>query len=218
MATISCKDFPDYLEPWMEGNRHPDALAHVRDCPRCRSLAEDLKMIQATAQEWGRAENEPPAHLWNSLRVQLVQEGLIHEPANRRGWLTGWFPAVPRPVLAGAYLAALIAVAFALSGPVNQHINRARWLEGAQNSMTPIRAQFASAETNTTPPSVPDSNPTVTASLHKNMAIVDNYIALCEKSVNEEPENELARDYLFDAYHQKADLLAQMSERGGYGR
>jgi hypothetical protein len=101
---------------------------------------------------------------------------------------------------------------------VNQRINRARWLEGTQNSTTPLRVQFASAQLNTTPPSVPDSNPTVTASLHTNLDIVDNYIALCEKSVNEEPENELARDYLFEAYHQKADLLAQLSERGGYGR
>jgi hypothetical protein len=218
MATIGCKDFPDYLEPWMEGDRHPDALAHLRDCPRCRNLVEDLKMIQATAQEWGRTESEPPAHLWNSLRVQLVQEGLIHQQSKRRGWLIGWLPRLPRPALAGAYLAAVIAVAFGLSGPVNQRINRARWLEGTQNSTTPLRAQFASAEMNATPPSVPDSNPTVTASLHNNLAIVDNYIVLCEKSVNEEPENELARDYLFEAYQQKADLLAQLSERGGSGR
>jgi hypothetical protein len=214
MATIGCKDFPDYLEPWMEGDRHPDALAHLRDCPRCRNLVEDLKMIQATAQEWGRTESEPPAHLWNSLRVQLVQEGLIHHQSTRRRWL----PSLPRPALAGAYLAAVIAVAFGLSGPVNQRINRARWLEGTQNSTTPLRAQFASAEMNATTLSVPDSNPTVTASLHNNLAIVDNYIVLCEKSVNEEPENELARDYLFEAYQQKADLLAQLSERGGSGR
>jgi hypothetical protein len=218
MATIGCKDFPDYLEPWMEGDRHPDALAHVRDCARCRNLVDDLKMIQASAQEWGRADSDPPPHLWNSLRAQLVQEGLIHQPSKGRQWFTGWFPSLSRPALAGAYLAGLVALAFGLSGPVNQRINRARWLEGTQNSTTPIRAQFASVETNATPPSIPDSNPTVTASLHKNMAIVDNYIALCEKSVNEEPENELARDYLYEAYQQKADLIAQLSERGGYGR
>ena len=63
-----------------------------------------------------------------------------------------------------------------------------------------------------------ESNPVVTASLHDNLAIVDNYIALCEKSVREEPENEIARDYLYDAYQQKADLLAQMTERGVNGR
>ena len=54
----------------------------------------------------------------------------------------------------------------------------------------------------------------MTASLHKNLAIVDNYIALCEKSVREEPGNEIARDYLYGAYQQKADLLAQMTENG----
>ena len=54
----------------------------------------------------------------------------------------------------------------------------------------------------------------MTASLHENLAIVDNYITLCEKSVREEPENEVARDYLYGAYQQKADLLAQMTERG----
>ena len=58
----------------------------------------------------------------------------------------------------------------------------------------------------------------MTASLHDNLAIVDNYIALCEKSVSEDPENEVARDYLYEAYEQKADLLAQMTERGVNGR
>ena len=62
--------------------------------------------------------------------------------------------------------------------------------------------------------SFPKSNSVVNASLHQSMAIVDNNIALCEKSVREEPENELAREYLYDAYQQKADLLAEMSERG----
>jgi hypothetical protein len=50
--------------------------------------------------------------------------------------------------------------------------------------------------------------------LHQNLAIVDNYIALCEKSVSEDPQNEVARDYLFEAYQQKADLLTQLTERG----
>jgi hypothetical protein len=65
---------------------------------------------------------------------------------------------------------------------------------------------------------MPFLNSLVTASLHENLAIVDNYIALCEKSVREEPQNEVARDYLYEAYHQKADLLAEMNERGDYGR
>jgi len=221
MATISCKVFPNYLEFGLEGQRHPDAQAHLRDCPRCRALLEDLTSIQASAKDWGAAEVEPPAHLWTSLRTQLVEEGLIRDeqlaPQRRQKWFQGWF-VLPRPILAVAYLAALIGVAFALSGPVNERINRQRWLDGLQSSTTPVRDQLARVEQNTTLSPLLDSNPTVTASLHDNLAIVDNHIALCEKSVREEPENELARDYLFDAYREKADLLAQLSDRGGYGR
>jgi hypothetical protein len=222
MAKINCDDFPIYLEPWMEGDRHPDAQDHVRDCPRCRALVEDLNSIQASAQDWGSLEVEPPAHLWTTLRAQLIEEGLIREEQfahqRSRGWFSRWFNALPRPALAGAYLAALIAVAFALSGPVNERINRQRWLAGMQNSTTPVRAHLAKAEQNTTLSALLDSNPTVTASLHESLAIVDNHIAICEKSVTEDPQNEFARDYLYDAYHQKAELLAQLSDRGGYGR
>ena len=120
---------------------------------------------------------------------------------------------MPRPVLAGGYLAALVAVAFALSGPVNKRVNEARWLKGTQISTSPLSAQLDFAEQNSNS-YVTRSNPDVAASLHQNLAIVDNYIALCEKSVSEEPQNEVARDYLYEAYQQKADLLTQMTERG----
>ena len=78
-------------------------------------------------------------------------------------------------------------------------------------------AQLDSAE-QTTVTSFGRSNPAASAALHKDLAIVDNYIALCEKSVSEEPENEAARDYLYEAYQQKADLLAEMSDRGEEGQ
>jgi len=55
-------------------------------------------------------------------------------------------------------------------------------------------------------------------SASKNLQIVDNLIAVCEKKVRENPYDPLAREYLYGAYQQKADLLSQLSERGGYGR
>jgi hypothetical protein len=116
-------------------------------------------------------------------------------------------------VLAGAYLAALIAVAFALSGPIHKKVNEEKWLEGTRIATSPLRAELNTAEQNSAL-SLASSNSDVSASLHQNLAIVDNYIALCEKSVREDPQNEIARDYLYEAYRQKADLLAQMSERG----
>jgi len=48
----------------------------------------------------------------------------------------------------------------------------------------------------------------VTDSIRRNMQIVDNLIALCEKCVHEHPDNQIAREYLYGAYQQKAELLA----------
>ena len=224
MATITCKEFLSYLAPWMEGERSQDAQAHIRACPNCSSVIKDLEAIHTEARSWNASEQDAPERVWTSLRAQLEHEGLIretvpaskdraHHTASRAGWFAGLFPRLPRPVLAGAYLAALVALAFALSGPVNKRVNEARWLKGTQISTSPLSAQLNFAERNSNS-YVTRSNPVVSASLHQNLAIVDNYIALCEKSVSEEPQNEVARDYLYEAYQQKADLLTQMTERG----
>lgn len=215
MPTINCTDFQEQFEPRPDGSRDSAAQKHLRDCASCRSFVEDLGAIRAVAHGFDASDAEPPERIWPSLRAQLVQEGIIRNVAPKSrvsGLFAGWFPALPRPALAGAYLAALIAIAFGLSGPINSRLNRQRWLDGTQSSTTPLSAQLMSAE-QASFSSLPASESPVTASLHKNLEIVDNYISLCENSVREEPDNEDARDYLYGAYQQKAELLAQMSER-----
>jgi hypothetical protein len=225
MVIITCEEFRENLQAWMEGERSVNAQAHLRDCPRCLSAVNDLNLIQAEAGNWKASEIEVPERIWTSLRVQLEQEGLICDSnllphivpsvpeTPGAGWFGDFFGRIPRPIFAGAYLAALIAFAFALSGPVHKRVNEARWLEGTRVATSPLSAQLNTAEQNSIS-YLPNNNSAVSASLHQNLAIVDNYIALCEKSVREEPQNEIARDYLYEAYRQKADLLAQMSERG----
>ena len=211
----------------MEGERSAEARGHVRECASCRGLVADLDAIEQGARAWAADEAVPPARVWISLRAQLEQEGIIRGEAapsvaptaveGRRGWFAGIFSAIPRPVLAGAYLAALIGASIALTGPSTRQLNENRWASGTQDTTGVLSAQLDSAEKDTVS-AMAVSDPVVTASLHDNLAIVDNYIALCEKSVREDPENEIARDYLYEAYEQKADLLAQMTERGVNGR
>jgi hypothetical protein len=57
----------------------------------------------------------------------------------------------------------------------------------------------------------------VTDSIRRNLNIVDNFIAMCEKDVREQPENEMAREYLYGAYKQKAELLATAMDRNTMG-
>jgi hypothetical protein len=210
MSMTNCSQFLNQLGKWMEGERSADAHAHLRICALCRSMLEDLDSIHETARSLGAMETALPDHVWTSLRTQLEQEGLIHsEPRGLiqavAAWFDGVFSAVPRPALAGAYLVALVGISLALAGP---GYRRSNWNDSATE---PLSAEL-NAEQSTL--ALVHSDPAVTAALERNLAIVDNYIALCEKSVQEDPESEIARDYLYDAYQQKAELLAQISERG----
>jgi|HubBroStandDraft_6_1064221.scaffolds.fasta_scaffold95280_1 hypothetical protein len=230
MSTKDCSEFLERFEAWMEGDRPAEARAHVSQCPSCRYLVEDMDSIRLAAHAWSAEQTDPPARLWVSLRAQLEREGLIRDAGQRavpvsqtdqaerpRGWFAGIFTIVPRPALAGAYLLALVAACVALTGPSARQLNESRWISGTQDSTGTLSAQLQTAERDSVS-AMAVSDPVVTASLHDNLAIVDNYIALCEKSVREEPESEIARDYLYDAYEQKANLLAQMTERGVNGR
>jgi hypothetical protein len=53
----------------------------------------------------------------------------------------------------------------------------------------------------------------VTDSIRRNLQIVDKFIAICEKDVREQPDNQMAREYLYGAYQQKAELLATATSR-----
>jgi hypothetical protein len=57
----------------------------------------------------------------------------------------------------------------------------------------------------------------VTNSIRRNLQIVDNFIAVCEKDVREQPDNQMAREYLYGAYQQKAELLATAMNRNVTG-
>jgi hypothetical protein len=222
MGTMGCNEFLNQIESWLDGEHSAGARAHVRDCPDCRGVIDDLGAIQESANAWGNIDPEPPSRIWTSLRAKLEQEGLIRD--QRPGWIQGvgsWLEdllkPIPRPALAGAYLAALVVAGAIVIAPSSRQLNQDRWLDGTQVSIKPLNAALDLAEQDTIS-NLANYNPVVTASLHKNLAIVDNYIALCEKSVHDEPENELARDYLYQAYQQKADLLAEITEHGDYGR
>jgi hypothetical protein len=218
MATMECKQFLSQLDSFLEGERRTEAQAHLADCAACRAIIEDVEAISTVARTMEDASPNPPACLWTAIRAQLEQEGIIRDTAaepvegrQQRGW-RGWFGVLPRPALAGAYLTALVIAGFLLSGPVTKRLNDYRWRRGTQDSTAVLGAHLDSVE-HATVASL-RSNSIVSAALHKNLAIVDNYITLCEKTVREDPESEMARDYLYDAYQQKADLLAQINERG----
>ena len=202
----------------MEGERHPDAASHAASCDRCHGLVADLDAIREAAANL--PEVEPPARLWVSLRAQLEKEGLIRAPRAARWWDAFSPVGIWRPALAGAYLALLIALSVSYGWRQSADFaaqDHAAWLLRAQRPIAVFAADLQPPQAASSAV-VSSMNADVTATLNRNLAIVDNMISLCEKSVREDPQNEMTRDYLYDAYQQKADLLAVMAQSGAEGR
>jgi hypothetical protein len=224
MSPIQCAQFERILEEQPDGPLPVPAAAHLIGCSDCRLLWSYLEAIRTAGMEWGSEEVAPPEHLWISLRVEMESEGLIQRRPARADWWATWFGTAPRWALAGASISLLLIAGmlatyqttapagkdFRAASPLPAHLS----LPGATEKLIAedlgktldgdLKRVFAS---------LPERNPLLANSLRENLGIVDNLIAVCEKSVRERPNDEMTRDYLYGAYQQKAVLLATAMDR-----
>jgi hypothetical protein len=216
-SSTACVQFEQALEQQSDDQLSAFAVAHLQDCVHCSLLWSDLESIRTAAQEWGAEDPEPPARVWTALRAQLKAEGLIREPAAAKpGWLAGWLSGGPRLAMAGAYLSLLLVGVVLVRTDLPIFVAS----RGAQvallsdaNSAEADLGQTLDSDMKRVMASLPEHNAPLATSLQQNLGIVDNMIALCEKSVREQPSDPIAREYLYGAYQQKAVLLATAMDR-----
>jgi hypothetical protein len=207
---MQCKDVEVVLE--QEGwTPVPEAArAHLAGCGSCQSLVADLTAIVATAHLLP-AEVEPPARVWNSLRAQLAEEGIIKTPATgrRAAWWQGFADLFQTRVLAtvGVGLLIFAAAVLQLQRPVTPPTEAQNLYAGAALDLNNDEAHLMNMQLS--------SNSVVDVSLRQNLEIVDQFISDCERRMKAEPRDDLTREYLSGAYQQKAELLSAMMERGG---
>lgn len=189
------------------------ARAHLSGCNSCRNLIADLTAIVATAHLLP-AEVEPPARVWNSLRLQLEEEGIIRTAGTRPRWLS--FSEFFRPRLLAASAVGLLIVAAAalqLQRPATQPTEARNTYENLyQDTSLTLNNDEAHL-----PAMQLAGNSSMDVSLRQNLDIVDKFIVDCEQRVKEQPQDDLTREYLSGAYQQKAELISVMMERGGDG-
>lgn len=212
---MHCQQFEEMLAQQPDGPLPLAAADHLEICLPCRLLREDLQAIGIAAREWGREEPAPPPGVWAAIQVQLQAEGLIADPSPG-GWFAGWLSAAPRLELAGAYVL-LLLVAAGLAGYRNGSPADPLDLPGSamQISAPPLDGLGPALDGNMrrVVASFAEYDGSVALSLRQNLVIVDGLIAECENSVRENPGDPLAREYLYGAYQQKADLLAMATDR-----
>jgi hypothetical protein len=190
------------------------ARAHLAGCNSCRNLIADLTAIIATAHLLP-AEVEPPPRVWTALRVQLEQEGIIRSGVRQSWWSSLSELFRPRLLATSAVgLLILAAVALQFQRPATQATEARNAYDNSLYQDTSVTLNNDEAHL----PAMQLAGTTgVDVSLRQNLDIVDKFIVDCEQRVKQQPQDELAREYLTGAYQEKAELISVMMEREGSG-
>ena len=213
---MRCQEFEAVLEQAGEQPMPAEASAHLAECGSCRSMAADLETITMMARELSVPDEEPPARVWAQLRAQLESEGIIRTPEfqaaaeQKAGWFAGVLAWMRRPALVATY-AALMVLAAGLAWQHFANVDEPfpSSAVNTQNNLNKLEAQ--------TMGDLQTIDPEANAALRRDLEIVNDFIAVCEKAVREEPKDETARQYLYGAYQQKSQLLAAATEHSWTG-
>ncbi|MBZ5529143.1 MAG: hypothetical protein LAN71_14745 [Acidobacteriia bacterium] len=179
---------------------------HLAVCAACKDLVADFAAMTEAARELP-AEVEPPQRLWIALRAQLEAEKIIRTvPTDAKPAWTGSLAAFFRlHALQLGFAVAVLAAAAIVGWPPEKQpaANTAAYAETAAVLAREVAHVETVAHTATSP---------VNQSLRANLQVVDNFIADCERRVQQEPQDEVAHEYLSGAYQQKAEILAAMMD------
>ena len=219
---MQCKDVEFVLE--QEGlTPLPEAArAHVAACSFCQEFVADLATIVSVANELP-AEVAPPARVWNSLRAQLELEEIIKTPVvSLSGERSSWWPGLSELFRSRALATAVVGLVIVAAGFLQLRQKPDTSLEPNGIAAGPT-SQIAFAQTakvlndqeiDLRNMHLAGTSP-VDSSFQQNLQQVDEFIADCERHLKAEPQDELAREYLSNAYQQKAELLSAMMDREG---
>jgi len=110
---MTCADVQRVLPEVIDAGGDLEFEAHLKSCPACAELVNELEWIAAESRELA-ADQEPPERVWVRISNQLRAEGIIRDqveaarpvivarPARR--WNVWWFAPVAAAILAaGAY-------------------------------------------------------------------------------------------------------------------
>jgi hypothetical protein len=236
---MQCKEVEGVLEQDLIAPLPEEARAHVASCTACQNLVSDFNALIAAAERLP-AEIEPPERVWISLRAQLEAEGIIKEQPvfvarETAPWWQSFGALLRGRSLATAGVGLLIAAAalFQIQSGKREPIANNTPVAAERSTVTPSSSlipasdpfsntaaaiseqehDLANMQRASTSASRSSASP-VDASLQKSLRDLDEFIAECSRHLKEQPQDELAREYLAAAYQQKAELLSAMIDRG----
>ena len=207
--TSACRLLDRELAAYLEGEERPKLVAHIQECSFCYGMLADLEAIRLASNQL--ALEEPPPRIWTGIRASLIAEGIIRQPGvSWRRWFERWpgWAGLYNPIAVAA-LVCLMVLGIGLlrvpstrvsAPPAASRVDLSDVdLAGAAAAVGPMETTYhvraASFE------------PSVKETYQKSLDSLDGEIRECLHSVQQEPDNSLAREYLLAAYQQKAYVL-----------
>jgi hypothetical protein len=214
--TAECDRFELELQAQMEGEVRPFVLAHLGECAFCKVVSEDLLALRTAAGELPLEEPSPA--VWANVRAQLSAEGALAQKEGVWSWL--WqLDLLRRPVPVAAF-ACMLALGCWMTAPRNYpQLEASASLAASEGQPAAVRSMaFVSGGTGLEQvireleeafkAREGSLAPDVKATYENSLSSLDVSIRECNDSLQREPGNSLAHEYLFAAYSQKAEVLS----------
>ncbi len=204
---MTCAEFQKVLPYIIETGGKPEEEQHLRECPVCSDLVQDLRYIAEQAKLLVPME-DPSPRVWDGIKGSLQREGMI-KPARARGRLLGPLPWI-------SALGAIILIAFGVF-----LVERGRQQRpAAQLEETPPPAATR-VSLNTIATEQDDqlllqhlatARPASRQAYEANLKQVNASIDEAKKSLEQDPNDGEARQSLGRAYEQKA-MMYELATR-----
>jgi anti-sigma factor RsiW len=219
---MACERFSNSIQERVDGTLGPIRRAelelHLDGCAACRALLEDLQRIHDAARELPALA--PPDRAWLQIAGRLRLEGRIHDEAPsirpaRRPYVAWLAIAAALVIAVGSAVLLLVPRGAAPPAQVSSAAPPADAAAtgapaDAVSAVEAAQAQFEKAIVDLEKVAKANQralDPATSATIEKNLGIIDQAIAENRVAVKSEPASVAARETLFDALRQKVSLL-----------
>lgn len=207
---MNCQQFQEVLPYIIERGGNEEEEGHLRTCPACAELVQDLKYIAEQARLM-LPMYDPNPRVWSGIEHALNREGLIQEGrTSRQGHITTFATQARSwtPLGWGMALASLIVFTVVL---VNYRPQLPRTELPAQNST--VAANQFSSEDQGLISQVAQESPGAQGAYEAGLREANAYIEDAQQAVTRDPDDEQAHEQLLQAYQQKETLYQMAAAR-----
>jgi len=205
---MNCQQFQEVLPYIIESGGKAEEEMHLRQCPACAELVEDLRYIASQAKLL-LPMHDPNPRVWNNIEQSLHREGLFPEGRmSRLGHITknptqakSWTPLGWAMALTAAILFTVVLINYQPKQLPQGQLT-------AQNS-TAEPTQFNSDDRQLLS-QLSQGAPETRGAYEDSLREVNAYISDAQQAAERDPADTSAQELLQDAYQQK-EMLYQMA-------